>query len=81
MESSVIIVDRILAEQIQIASFFDNSPFRGVTILKLSNDRYYINFNAHLSNTTLFLCGIYLSEINNLPTEQFIEFEDLNNND
>ena len=79
MESSVIIVDRKLALQIEVAKLFENSPFRGVTILKLSNDRYYINFNQYLSNTTLFLCGIYLAEINNLPTEQFIEFEDLNN--
>jgi hypothetical protein len=79
MENSVIIVDRIMAEQIQVASLFDNSPFRGATILKLSNDRYYINFNAHLSNTTLFLCGIYLADINKLHLEQFIEFEDLNN--
>lgn len=79
METTVIIVDSQMATLIKIASFFDNSPFKGVTILRLSNDTYYINFNAHLSNTTLFLCAIYLAEINNLPTEQFIEFKDLNN--
>lgn len=81
MENTVIIVDTNTATDIKIASLFDNSPFKEVTILKMSNDKYYINFNKFLSNTSLFLCGIYLSEVRNYANHNFIEFEDLNNND
>jgi hypothetical protein len=75
METTTLIVNKELAEQISVAILFDDCPFKQATTIRLSDDRYYINFNVCLSNTSLFHCGMYVAEKNNLPLDlKFIDF-------
>jgi len=71
METTTIIVNKDLAEQIEVAKLFDNCPFKEATTIRLSNDSFYVNFNTNLSNSTLFRFGMYIAEKNNLPLPQF----------
>ena len=77
METTTIIVNQELAEQIEVAKLFDNCPFKDATTIRLSNDSYYVDFGLNLSNGTLFKYGMYLAEINSLPLD--LTFIDLPN--
>jgi len=77
METTTIIVNKELAEQIEVAKLFDDCPFKQATTIRLSNDSFYVDFNTNISNGTLFRFGMYLAEINCLPLD--LTFIDLPN--
>lgn len=72
---STIIIDKETALQIQSAMLFQDCPFKQASVIRLSDDRYFVNFNEQLSNTTIFKYGVYLAEKNNLPLPRFNEDE------
>ena len=67
MEHTTIIINKDLAELIEVAKLFDDCPFKEATTIRLSNNSFYVNFNTNLSNSTLFKYGMYLAEFNSLP--------------
>jgi hypothetical protein len=67
METTTIIVNNDLAIQIEVAKLFNDCPFKEATIIRLSNDSFYVDFNTNLSSSTLFKYGMYIAEKNNLP--------------
>jgi hypothetical protein len=77
METTTIIVNNDLAIQIEVAKLFDDCPFKQATVIRLSNDSFYVDFQTNLSNSTLFKYGMFIGEKNSLPLD--LTFIDLPN--